>query len=83
MIEDKYADIIDLPHHVSTVHPQMSMLSRAAQFAPFAALNGHGEAIEATARRNEAEFSREDVGFEEGSGFGEDVDFGEGDPAEF
>ena len=33
-----YADIIDLPHHVSRNHPQMSMHDRAAQFAPFAAL---------------------------------------------
>jgi len=33
-----YADIIDLPHHVSQNHPQMSMRDRAAQFAPFAAL---------------------------------------------
>jgi len=30
-----YADIIDLPHHVSRNHPQMSMHDRAAQFAPF------------------------------------------------
>ena len=33
-----YADIIHLPHHVSQNHPQMPMLDRAAQFAPFAAL---------------------------------------------
>ena len=33
-----YADIIDLPHHVSQNHPQMSMHDRAAQFAPFTAL---------------------------------------------
>ena len=33
-----YADIIDLPHHVSHNHPQMSMHDRAAQFAPFTAL---------------------------------------------
>ena len=41
----KYADIIDLPHHVSSVHPPMSMEQRAAQFSPFAALAGHTEAI--------------------------------------
>ena len=37
---DKYAHIIDLPHHVSKVRPQMTMYQRAAQFAPFAALTG-------------------------------------------
>lgn len=40
-----YADIINLPHHVSKRHPQMSMLNRAAQFAPFAALTGYDAAI--------------------------------------
>ena len=43
--EDKYADIINLPHHVSRNHPQMSMGDRAAQFSPFAALTGHDAAI--------------------------------------
>ena len=46
-----YDDIINLPHHVSK-HPPMSMYQRAAQFAPFAALTGHNEAIEETARQN-------------------------------
>lgn len=46
----EYDDIINLPHPVSKKHPQMSMLNRAAQFAPFAALTGHGAAIEETAR---------------------------------
>lgn len=41
---NEYDDIINLPHHVSKRHPQMSMLSRAAQFAPFAAVSGHGDA---------------------------------------
>ena len=45
----KYDDIIDLPHHVSKVHPQMSIWDRSAQFAPFAALTGHEEAIAETA----------------------------------
>lgn len=40
---EKYEDIINLPHHVSKIRPQMSMLERAAQFSPFAALNGYGE----------------------------------------
>ena len=45
-----YDDIIDLPHHSSKVHPRMSMLNRAAQFSPFAALTGYGDAIDETAR---------------------------------
>ena len=45
-----YADIIDLPHHVSRNHPQMPMLDRAAQFAPFAALTGYEAAVGETAR---------------------------------
>ena len=46
----RYDDIIDLPHHVSTRHPQMSPENRAAQFSPFSALTGHAAAIEETAR---------------------------------
>lgn len=45
-----YADIIHLPHHVSQNHPQMPMLDRAAQFAPFAALAGYEAAVGETAR---------------------------------
>ena len=47
---EKYKDIINLPHHVSSTHPQMSMINRAAQFSPFAALTGYDDAIEETAR---------------------------------
>ena len=47
---DEYDDIIDLPHHVSKRHPQMSMQSRAAQFAPFAALKGQKERYEEVQR---------------------------------
>ena len=45
-----YADIINLPHHVSKRHPQMPMRDRAAQFAPFAALNGYDDSVDETAR---------------------------------
>lgn len=45
-----YKDIIDMPRHISEGHPHMSIHDRAAQFAPFAALTGHGEAINETAR---------------------------------
>mgnify|MGYP000183548289 CR=1 FL=1 len=41
----KYDDIIDMPHHVSRRHPQMSRRQRAAQFMPFAALKGHDERV--------------------------------------
>ena len=52
---DKYSHIIDLPHHVSKVRPQMTMYQRAAQFAPFAALTGHSAAIRETARLTDKE----------------------------
>ena len=45
-----YDDIINLPHPNSAKHPRMPMSDRAAQFSPFAALTGHGAAIEETAR---------------------------------
>ncbi|MCD7785253.1 MAG: YolD-like family protein [Oscillospiraceae bacterium] len=45
-----YSDIINLPHHVSKTHPQMSTQDRAAQFSPFAALTGYDDAIDETAR---------------------------------
>lgn len=54
-----YDDIIDLPHHQSSRHPRMSMLQRAAQFASFAALSGHDEAISQTARTNAASYETE------------------------
>lgn len=49
----KYDDIINLPHHVSDYHKPMPMRNRAAQFAPFAALSGHDDAIAETIRLTE------------------------------
>ncbi len=49
-MRNPYEDIINLPHHVSKTHPQMSMQDRAAQFSPFAALTGYDDAIDETAR---------------------------------
>ena len=46
----QYDDIINLPHHISKKHPQMSLYARSAQFAPFAALTGYEEAVTETAR---------------------------------
>ena len=48
-----YDDIINLPHHVSKKHLPLSMEQRAAQFAPFAALTGYGDAINETTRLTE------------------------------
>ena len=47
---NKYADIIDLEHPTSKVHPRMNKEDRAAQFAPFAALTGYAEAINEVGR---------------------------------
>ena len=61
-ISHKYDDIINLPHHVSKNHPQMSLHDRAAQFSPFAALTGHKAAINETARlTDEKQILSEDV----------------------
>ena len=38
--DDKYDDIIALPHPDSATHPRMPLRDRAAQFSPFAALTG-------------------------------------------
>ena len=56
-----YDDIIHLPYPRK---PQrMSNLDRAAQFAPFAALTGHGEAIAETARitQSDVELSEDGI----------------------
>lgn len=45
-----YDDIINLPHPTSPRHPRMPMIDRAAQFTPFQALTGYGDAIQETAR---------------------------------
>ena len=48
--EQKYNDIINLPHHVSKRHPQLSRASYAAQFSPFAALSGYDGIVSEVAR---------------------------------
>lgn len=45
-----YDDIINLPHHVSAVHPHMALADRAAQFSAFAALTGYDDAVRETGR---------------------------------
>ena len=55
MEENKYADMLDLPHYVSRKRPRMSREARAAQFSPFAALTGYEAAVEETARLTETQ----------------------------
>lgn len=57
---DQYKDIIHLPHHVSKTRPQMSMLDRAAQFSPFAALTGYDDAIKETGRLTDKKMELEE-----------------------
>ncbi|HWQ98023.1 MAG TPA: hypothetical protein VN538_08030 [Clostridia bacterium] len=45
-----YDDIIDQSRHVSATRFHMAAIDRAAQFSPFAALSGYGDAIKETAR---------------------------------
>jgi hypothetical protein len=47
----KYDDIIHMEHPISKNHPQMPMINRAAQFAPFAALTGYEEALAETRKK--------------------------------
>ena len=49
-----YADMLRLPHHQSARHPRMSLLNRAAQFSPYAALVGFDGVIAETGRLTEA-----------------------------
>ena len=46
----KYDDIIDLPHHVSKIHPQMSIWTAQHSLHLLRHVTGHEEAIAETAR---------------------------------
>lgn len=47
---NNYDDIINLPHPEPRYHQRMTRESRSSQFAPFAALTGHADAIKETER---------------------------------
>ncbi len=47
---DNYEDIINLEHHISKVHPRLSVEQRAAQYAPFADLTGYSDEVKEKAR---------------------------------
>ena len=53
----RYEDILYLPHPEPVTHPRMPLRDRAAQFAPFAALTGHGEAIDETRKQHEQRYT--------------------------
>ena len=53
MSSRQYEDIIGLPRPLSRRHPPMARQERAAQFAPFAALAGHGAILWEAARQTE------------------------------
>lgn len=57
----KYEDIINLPHHVSKTRNHMSLIDRAAQFSPFAAVAGHDHAIHETARLTASKHELDDM----------------------
>lgn len=48
-----YSKIINMPRPNFNTYKKMSKHDRAAQFAPFAALNGHKEAVDEKARQTE------------------------------
>lgn len=49
-MNNKYQDIINLPHYEPKKHPRMSIESRSAQFAPFSALTGYDDVVKETGR---------------------------------
>lgn len=63
-----YDNIINLPPPKSKTRKPMSLEARAAQFAPFAALHGHEDAIEDTARLNASAFLAKDTPINDESG---------------
>lgn len=61
----KYDSLLRRGCHFSEKHPPMPNCERAAQFAPFAALNGFEEAVDETARLTERQVELDDGGIEE------------------
>lgn len=63
--DHRYDDLLNLPHPVSQRHAHMSAHDRAAQFSPFAALTGHGAAMEETARLTDQKLEPSEIQLEE------------------
>lgn len=49
----QYEAMLYLKRPISRNHPPMDIMDRAAQFSPFAALTGYGDAVKETARQTE------------------------------
>ena len=56
--EERYGDIINLPHPLSKNHPRLSKEQRAAQFAPFAALTGYDQVIDGAVEEVREDYGR-------------------------
>lgn len=54
----RYSEIIDLPHHQAEYRPHMPIASRAAQFAPFAALVGYEDMVNLTTELQNRQIKR-------------------------
>ena len=63
-MNEKYKDIIHLPHKQSSTRPHMPVADRAAQFAPFAALVGYDDAVKETARLTDSRRELNDCALE-------------------
>lgn len=65
-MSDFYQELIKLPHPVPKARRPMPVQDRAAQFMPFAALNGYDEAVMAAARLAQYQIEqKESIGFSE------------------
>ena len=56
-MNNKYNDIINLPHYEPKKHKRMSIEARSAQFAPFSALTGYDDVVKETGRLTQKEIS--------------------------
>ena len=63
-MNEKYDDIINMPHKISNKYPHMPLETRAAQFAPFEALTGHEETVEETVRLKQETIEKNENSYE-------------------
>lgn len=64
-MERKYLEIIDKKSPVSALYPKMPRMSRAAQFAPYAALSGYDGVVKEEARLTERRIELDEYEIEE------------------